>query len=748
MAGIDYSKVQEARKAGYSDAEITNYLLKDDPRLQEAKQAGYSDAEILDHFKAGVPEDVAKSAAAGGFQGVASTLMGAPLLTQGLGTLAAKGISAAGGGDVKMPSASGWLADKLGGIASPQTLARFGIAPGGGGSINEGLQQQEDNLKALKGQGTGYDYEPQTTPGAYAKTGTTMVVGGMSGGVKGAIAGGLAGLGVQGAHQAAEGTPYDAPATLATAVMAPIALHKVLGVGGSVNRAANRQAANAAEKQTLFDEADKDYTEARGLGLKYNPNSVDKWVSSQQKDLTADGHGVRTAGTVHGILDDLRNPETGATHDLNDFMSARQQLRTVAQDYTKPSEQRAASLVIKDMDRWLSTRTATSGDVLSGDAGYASQLLSRARGNYAAGMRSEIVEKALRDAGIDAAAVNSGLNIGNKARQKFASILKSDKKLSGFTDAEIDQMTNVVKGSAAGNALRRAGNMLGGGGGIAQTGIGALGAAGTYATTGDPKEAGLAGVGAGILGALARRGANASTLRQIDKLSAMVRARNAMNDRPMATPMAYGPGRPPLALPAPPVVPPAPPSGVAGPGFTMQPGPSSAAGRPMGPQQPLGLPGPQRLLPPPQPQAIPMGPPEAPAIPMRGPNPGNLPAVRSSTEPAVSMMTGPQMRTGAPAVRNDVGPAQEGDITGVSFRQPQLPPPGGHRLSGPEGVTGVRFNAAQIANAQRALLAMASQQGSPEIQNLIEQARRLASLNKYRLTDTGGYPDLPNFLRR
>ena len=542
------------------------------------------------------------------------------------------------------------------------------------------------------------------------------------------------------ATQAARDANLGVPAELGAALLAPAAVNKMIGA-----RSAARAAAAAPSTDALFTAANKDYDAVRGLGVEYSPGGVNKFVDRLQSDLTADGHGPRTAGTVHGIIDDLRVPQAGTNQTINDFQAARQQLRTVAQDYTKPSEQRAASLAINDLDRWLSTRGAS--DVVVGDAGYASQLLSRARANYAAGMRAEMVAKALKDAGIDAAATNSGLNVGNKARQKFASILKSDKKVSGFTDAEIDAMTNVVKGSTVGNALRRLGNMLGGGGGIAQTGMMALGGS-IGASEGGAPGAIEGGTMAALVGALARKGANASTLRQINKLDEMVRSRNALNRVVKPTPTApQGPPAPLLGLPKPAIVPPAPPAGVAGPGFTMHPGtPTPPA---PAPAAPLALPAPGApKLPALRPDVIHAGPPEPAPINMPGPNPGNLPALRGSSAPAVSQMTGPEMKFGPPAVRNQVGPAIEGDVTGVSFTHPQLPPPL-KRLAGPESVIASTPSPMTMLSQRMLLLkAMGQPTNNMGTQLLIARAKALAGGKSpmQQVMDAG--LDIPDFLRR
>lgn len=58
----DYAaKIAQARKAGYSDAEIVGFLSKSDQKVQQAKAAGYNDADIIGYLS---PAKVAAKSAA------------------------------------------------------------------------------------------------------------------------------------------------------------------------------------------------------------------------------------------------------------------------------------------------------------------------------------------------------------------------------------------------------------------------------------------------------------------------------------------------------------------------------------------------------------------------------------------------------------------------------------------------------------------------------------------------------------
>ncbi|HYC66520.1 MAG TPA: hypothetical protein VEC14_17450, partial [Reyranellaceae bacterium] len=47
---MDLSKIPEARKAGYSDTEIADFLAASNPKIKAARDAGYRDSEIIAHL--------------------------------------------------------------------------------------------------------------------------------------------------------------------------------------------------------------------------------------------------------------------------------------------------------------------------------------------------------------------------------------------------------------------------------------------------------------------------------------------------------------------------------------------------------------------------------------------------------------------------------------------------------------------------------------------------------------------------
>jgi hypothetical protein len=89
----------------------------------------------------------------------------------------------------------------------------------------------------------------------------------------------------------------------------------------------------------------------------------------------------------------------------------------------------------------------------------------KARASAGAAGRSGNISRLLNNAEVDAATANSGMNIQNRIRQTLKPLLKNNEaKMAGYNDEEREAVRKLVRGSGAMNALRYAGNALGGSG--------------------------------------------------------------------------------------------------------------------------------------------------------------------------------------------------------------------------------------------------------------------------------------------
>jgi len=190
-----------------------------------------------------------------------------------------------------------------------------------------------------------------------------------------------------------------------------------------------------------------------------------------------------------------------------------------------PSDQRGAGLVRDRILELYDTNPAIA------------DLSAQARGNSAADFRSQTLQNLLTNAENRGSATGSGMNTGNSIRQRVATLIDPNQpgRAAGL-EADMPALQRVVDGSMLQNAARKAGNALGGGGGL---GGAFIGIAGAHAA--GPAGAALPFVGAGfkhldnLMAARALRAVDEAT-RMRSPLGAQIRA----NFVPPAPPVAPG----------------------------------------------------------------------------------------------------------------------------------------------------------------------------------------------------------------
>lgn len=291
-------------------------------------------------------------------------------------------------------------------------------------------------------------------------------------------------------------------------------------------------AAGAAPSvQELETAARSGYNAPAVAELQIRPEAVKNFGGIVAGDLEQKGINAELAPKTFSILNKLADAPEGSFVTASNFDTLRRTLGNAARDFTNPTEQKAASQAIKHLDNYLAELPAQ--DVAKGDAQSAARILSDARGNYASARRSETVTGAVETADGNAAAANSGQNIGNAIRQRFNSILKSDRASSGFKPEEIAQAERVRDGTLTGNAARFTGNMLGGGGGLGAVVAAGVGGAATAPWGGF--GAALPAVGYGL-----KKFSDMSVRRQAELLDEMVRSNSPLAQS--AGPGPYVPG--------------------------------------------------------------------------------------------------------------------------------------------------------------------------------------------------------------
>lgn len=265
------------------------------------------------------------------------------------------------------------------------------------------------------------------------------------------------------------------------------------------------------------------------------------WVNNLKSYLERKGFTPNGAPDVHRFLENYGN---GANKNMNAYLDLRDQLRKTAQDFTNPKESAAASEAIFRLDNMFDT---TSHSNFSGGTPdqitQVRSLLKTARGNYAAGKRSQAITSRDLNAEIASEGANSGANYDNTARRAMGNMVKENVKTgrtiaqnSGFSPEEATKMRAISEGNRLVNSARNVGNMLGGGKGFGATLLGgAVGGGAAYATN-DPWNAlyGLAAPGVGIA---AKAFENRLTQNAIRGLANEVRLRSPLGAT--ATPGPY-----------------------------------------------------------------------------------------------------------------------------------------------------------------------------------------------------------------
>lgn len=287
---------------------------------------------------------------------------------------------------------------------------------------------------------------------------------------------------------------------------------------------------------------------AKGSGLELNSSVLSNYSKDLQQGLF---DGSMFGKTIHPVdapatfakLKEIENAPAGSIVTAANLQSLRESLQATAQNFNPAAakDQLAASLAIKRLDGLIPS--VAEKDVLAGAPATTQGLFESGRGNYAAGQRSNDITGSLDRANTGileraetrAQAANSGRNIDNTIRSKVASVLEKPKDVSGFSDAELAALNGVVEGGTGRNTARYIANLMGGGGGVGQSGMAAIGA-------------GLGGAGGGIPGAIvggvipavagsgAKAIANALAKRDLRKVDELLRKRSPLYQERLENP--------------------------------------------------------------------------------------------------------------------------------------------------------------------------------------------------------------------
>lgn len=457
---IDPSAIAKARAAGYSDTEIADHLAQSSPGIGKAREAGYSDSEIVAHLSGGsapAPDekpsalaDVAMQLPTGFNEGLA-TMAGAPVdaMTWALNKIPGVHIDNAFAGSESIKRGLGYIhanpdnapaqtqagqfARSAGNMAAQAVLPEAAVA----GAARSGIASPQLIAAAQRVVGNGADL-PMT-----------------------AASGAVAGAASEGAGQATEGTAAEPYARLGAAV---------LGGALASRLAAARNAAPLQDRPSIDDvqaEASRLYNDPAVKNLRVDPTAVntlgDKIASSlEQRGMFREDH-----APVFNAVDRLSGANGPVAYDQLDAVRKALGARAGEIDaFGRSTPTAAAANHARGLlDDFIGNDMTHPANVLQGNPVAANAAIREARANSGAAIRSEQVLNRLNNAQADADTANSGMNLQNRIRQSLKTFVKNDEaKMAGYTDAEKAQMQKLVRGSMAMNALRFAGNAMGGSG--------------------------------------------------------------------------------------------------------------------------------------------------------------------------------------------------------------------------------------------------------------------------------------------
>ncbi len=391
------------------------------------------------------------------------------------------------------------------------------------GQMDEVRPTAAQGMAAMEKNVTGPLHQPEGTAGEYgARIGESLGnpasylgPGGIVPKVVTAITGAAGG---ETGRKLAEGTKYEGAADLAGSILG--------GAAGTIRRGGGTAIPTAQELKAA---GGAGYREASALGVEYESSAVASAARALRARMEKEGIDAELAPKTFKQLDKLENPPPGSFATLDNLRSAQKVLGNIEKDALNPvtGKYTTESLAALQAKKHITDFLESPSGVRAGDAADASDLIKEANKNYGAGARADILGSKLERAAIRASAANSGQNVANSTRQRVADILLNPKLKSGYSSDELDQMRRVVEGTKSGNALRRIGNLLGGGGGLGQIAAGATGVG--LGELVDGHQGGfIGGAALPIAGLLAKGGATRSVMRQARLLDEMIRSNSPL----------------------------------------------------------------------------------------------------------------------------------------------------------------------------------------------------------------------------
>ena len=431
-------QVNAARRQGYTDDEIANYIGQRDPRFNEALKEGYSASEVLNFVAppATTGETMQRMAGVAGRAAlpyVSTAAAASPLgpigvvsalLAQGLSDLA---ISAYNNfyPDQKIPTTSEgirMLYDKIGmGGVKPETRGERMVEAG-----TEALAATAPMVRA--GQLLSASRTAPTGARAVGEEVSRAPISQM-------IAAPAAGVSSQYVAEATQ-NPY-------------LALATGLGVGSAAGVRPRAKGA-APTKDEFQEQIDQKYATLSQSGIQVDDAAFRAGMFDVVKDLRKEGYSPtdkENFGRITSLVDDLianKQPK-----DIVELQAIRKQISASA-DFKQPEQYRMMKIIRDRFDDWVLNLPKNS--FVAGDE-KALQSWPKARELFAKQKKAEIFEDILANAPVSKGQfTQSGME--NYLYNELKKLSRNKQKLAPFTETERKAIKSAAEGSGLQNALK------------------------------------------------------------------------------------------------------------------------------------------------------------------------------------------------------------------------------------------------------------------------------------------------------
>jgi hypothetical protein len=462
MAKFD---VEGARAAGYTDAEIADYLAAEEAfDAAAAREAGYTDADIIGYISAAPAKPVKREPepdrSAAQYAGVISSALLPYATAAGLGA-AATGIPTGGIG-APLGAAAGVtslgvadLGTSIYNVFAPAFDAKTIPLPSetirrGYETVGIGRRPQTPEQEVLfrTAEGAGGGLSGATAFRELARTTTPGVTRNV-----------MRELGRGPGVQTAAGAGAAAAPTIAreyAGVENPLAQFGLSMAGGVAGGRLATPRATPVTREQLISQAGEDYRRAEQAGVQFDTAAIADLSQNIRRSLSQPNlqFHPRLHPRINVILDDIDAAVTNAqTNGVPISFSQLELLRRVARTAGKSidkDERRLASGIIRQLDEFVDAPPPNA--VIAGDAGDAATAIKNARTSWRRMSQMDAID------GIVEKATNSAEGLSaNSLRSAARTIVNNPNKMRSFDPDIQKQLKNLTRGSGGLSTLQTVG---------------------------------------------------------------------------------------------------------------------------------------------------------------------------------------------------------------------------------------------------------------------------------------------------